>query len=596
MLDSRILKRLFPHSGIRAKLIVCFSLLFAAVLIVVELTAIQGIPYTPHIGRIKQHRTETFQNLNLIADMKRDRLMRWLQEFRDDIATFSNMSFVRTRVTELQGIYSRCIDDGMKDSDIWKRIHAERSFLDLQDYLRSIEESHQAYDRIFIADIETERILVSTDGIDISIWLDHEDIFTGPLQSRSGYVSDIHIDRGSKQPVLNVSRGIETYDPEAAPEAGGRFTAVMVAEINSDKIIMPMLHTGDGLGETGEALLVNQDRKILTSLKHPLSDGTRANPLEYQIEAKPAMFAARGEEGIIESADYRGVPVLAAYRHIRISPGRGWGLVVKRDRAELYAPLRRDLTYSFIISAVGIAVVLLLTVLIAGSITRPIEHLSQMAEEVDSGNLAARADVASTDEVGQLARTFNRMVQHVQERSQELERRVRVRTADLNSANEQLRNEIAERSRAEEYARESEKRFRALFEQAGDPVFLNDPDGRIVDANEQACNALDYTREELLALTVPDICPLYSEEAFSHFFQSLAPGIPVTTSTIYRRKDGKTFPVEIRTGSLEIQGTPHSLSLARDITDRRKLEEQLRQAQRMETVGQLAGRHRTRFQ
>jgi len=57
-----------------------------------------------------------------------------------------------------------------------------------------------------------------------------------------------------------------------------------------------MLHTGEGLGRTGEALLVNRNVRILTSLKHPLSDGTTGKPLEYEIRAEPAMLAAGGKE------------------------------------------------------------------------------------------------------------------------------------------------------------------------------------------------------------------------------------------------------------------------------------------------------------
>ncbi len=94
--------------------------------------------------------------------------------------------------------------------------------------------------------------------------------------------------------------------------------------VNSKDFIQPLLHTGGGLGRTGEALLVNQDLKILSLLKYPLSDGTMAVPLEHKINAKPALLAAQGEEGIIATNDYRKVPVLAAYRHIRISSESGW--------------------------------------------------------------------------------------------------------------------------------------------------------------------------------------------------------------------------------------------------------------------------------
>ena len=77
-----------------------------------------------------------------------------------------------------------------------------------------------------------------------------------------------------------------------------------------------------------------------------------------QHDAEPARLAAAGQEGIIETEDYRGEPVLAAYRYIQVSPDFGWGMVVKRDKAEIFAPLRRKMfqsAFTMIISILGFA-------------------------------------------------------------------------------------------------------------------------------------------------------------------------------------------------------------------------------------------------
>jgi len=199
--------------------------------------------------------------------------------------------------------------------------------------------------------------------------------------------------------------------------------AVLVNQINAEDILKPLLHTGQGLGEKGEALLVNQDVRILTSLKHPLPDKTEAKPLQYQIKAKPANFAAKGEEGIIEAQDYRGQPVLAAYRHIRISSEWGWGLVVKADKAELFAPLRKDMIYSFMIGLAGIFCVIGLIIFLSRGLTRPIRSLNHTAKMIAKGDMAARARVDSSDEVGHLAVTFNSMIQRIQDTQEELIRK-----------------------------------------------------------------------------------------------------------------------------------------------------------------------------
>jgi signal transduction histidine kinase len=208
--------------------------------------------------------------------------------------------------------------------------------------------------------------------------------------------------------------------------------------INSEDFVNPMLHTGRGLGKTGEALLINHDVKILTTLKHPLVNGTTAVPLEYEITSKPAILAAQGQEGIITAEDYRGETVLAAYRHFRITSELGWGLVVKRDQAEVFAPLRESIYYRIIVGSFCALSMLVLAILIARNLSRPIRRLSKAAREVEEGNLAVRASITSSDEVGILASSFNSMVHQVQNWNTTLNKQVKVRTAELEAINAEL--------------------------------------------------------------------------------------------------------------------------------------------------------------
>lgn len=143
----------------------------------------------------------------------------------------------------------------------------------------------------------------------------------------------------------------------------------------------------------------------------------------------------------------------------------------------------------------------------------------------------------------------------------------------------------------------SEERFRAFVEQAGDALFVTDlSTGKFIDVNQRAHEGLGYTREELLRLSVPDIDPSFPAEKFSEFSRGLLPGKPVTVDGIHQRKDGTTFPVEICTGLVEIRGRRNLLALARDITERKQaeeekaeLQEQLNHRNKMDAIGQLAG-------
>ena len=136
---------------------------------------------------------------------------------------------------------------------------------------------------------------------------------------------------------------------------------------------------------------------------------------------------------------------------------------------------------------------------------------------------------------------------------------------------------------------ESEVRFRELVENAGDAFYLHDIEGRIIDANDRACESLGYTREELLELRMRDIEQNFSDQDISRIFEKITVGSPVTRDGVHRRKDGTEFPVEVRLGKFQWRGRLLCIALARDVTERTQLEQQLLQAQKMEAVGQLAG-------
>jgi two-component system cell cycle sensor histidine kinase/response regulator CckA len=156
--------------------------------------------------------------------------------------------------------------------------------------------------------------------------------------------------------------------------------------------------------------------------------------------------------------------------------------------------------------------------------------------------------------------------------------------------------DITERKRADAAIRESETRFRLLVENTTDTLFLHDFDGKIIDANEHACKNLGYTREELLSLSIHDIDQDVVSGGHFEQWERMVPGMPITLEGVHRRKDATTFPVEIRLVVFESGGERLMLGVVRDITERkraeeeqRKLETQLQYAQKMEALGNLAG-------
>ena len=149
----------------------------------------------------------------------------------------------------------------------------------------------------------------------------------------------------------------------------------------------------------------------------------------------------------------------------------------------------------------------------------------------------------------------------------------------------------SERKRAEEALRESEKRYRTLFEGAAEGILVADVETRRFKyANTAICKMLGYTKEELESMSVEDIHPAeVLEHVISEFGaqargeKNLNPDVPVV------RKDGTTLRADIKTALVEIDGRKCNVGFFTDISERKHLEDQLRQAQRLESIGRLAG-------
>ena len=135
-----------------------------------------------------------------------------------------------------------------------------------------------------------------------------------------------------------------------------------------------------------------------------------------------------------------------------------------------------------------------------------------------------------------------------------------------------LCRDTTERKRMEDVLRESEGRFRSLIEQAADAIFVHDFDGRFLEVNQQACASLGYTRDELLSKSVSEIDPDFVPTRDSREFWS---NLPATFESRHRRKDGATFPVEVRLGHIEYGKAKVVLGVVRDLTDRKKAEDLL---------------------
>ncbi len=144
-----------------------------------------------------------------------------------------------------------------------------------------------------------------------------------------------------------------------------------------------------------------------------------------------------------------------------------------------------------------------------------------------------------------------------------------------------LSNELVASGKVKIALQESERRFRTLVEQAADGFFLHDTNGKIIDVNRRVSESTGFSRAELLAMSVSEVKRLFFNQEFDVInWQSSSRKKHMTLEGIHTRKDGSTFPVEVRLSSLVVGDDFLILALARDITKRKQANQELRESER----------------
>ncbi len=154
--------------------------------------------------------------------------------------------------------------------------------------------------------------------------------FTEPLKTTKLFISDIYYSKKDNKPIMDFS--IPIYGLE---NNGINIFGVITAKINLEKSLYDILNSSSGIGKTEETYIINKNGIAINDLRWH-----KNAPLNLKIKSPDAIGAISGKSGIMETEDYRGESVIAAYTHI---PQFGWGLIEKQDINEGYEPIRNIL-------------------------------------------------------------------------------------------------------------------------------------------------------------------------------------------------------------------------------------------------------------
>ena len=279
--------------------------------------------------------------------------------------------------------------------------------------------------------------------------------------------------------------------------------------------------------------------------------------------------AFQGEEGLdkVRAACAEGAPYAVAFVDVRMPPGWDGIETISRiwkefpDLQIVICTAYSDYSWDEITKSVGTT-----------------DHMLVLKKPFDNVEVLQMAHALSKKwQLTQMAR----------QQMEELDALVNQRTAELRAANARLTGEVAERAAAEEALRRSEERFSKAFHGSPVPMAIQRPDGKdCLDANISFLELVGASREDVLAgsaiFWADESTPakIREELAARHAVRNLS--ATICTSS------GETREVLVAAENLELGSAPYHLLILQDMTDRVRLESELRQAQKMEAVGRLA--------
>jgi two-component system, cell cycle sensor histidine kinase and response regulator CckA len=398
-----------------------------------------------------------------------------------------------------------------------------------------------------------------------------KELLLAVVRNRQYTVGALQTETGDRALVfmMPVFAGLETKLRSGPNSALG---VVVILDPPARELI-PLLKAESISAHTGETLLLWLQR----------GEGRYASPRRYQTSSsgsahlppssdtlqRSVPLAVEDEAVFGEFLDYRGVAVMAAMQKI---PSLDSVVVCKVDREEALADFHRTVRLQIMAAAATLVVYVGLILW---------RRRNAVAREMKQKLAHQQAILTERVRTEALLRTVN----------DSLETKVAERTAQLAKANERLRLELDEREKAEQALRTSEERYRDLIENAGDIIYTHDLQGNFTSLNKAGERCLGYTRDEILGTNIEQIVAAEHRELARQMTRPPRRDPEANTYELETiSKDGRRLILEVRPRVIYEDETAVGVQgIARDLTERKRLEQQFLQAQKMEAVGRLAG-------
>jgi len=245
-----------------------------------------------------------------------------------------------------------------------------------------------------------------------------------------------------------------------------------------------------------------------------------------------------------------------------------WIITAGSYEEEIFKGVARTKLFITLVALGSVALAILLTIMLSRVLTRPVMELTEVTAKMSGGDLTQKVRIATGDEIGTLAKSFNRMADQVRSYTRNLEEIVRARTEEIQEKEERYRN--------------LSNLLNSVLESSTEySIIATDPNGMILEYNSGSANLFGWAKEEVMGKM--RIGRTFRKDDRSRgIIQKISQKVEAEGMTEYEleriRKDGTLFPAHgIVTALKDASGkTLGFLEIARDITEKLALEKELR--------------------
>ena len=454
-------------------------------------------------------RSATISELEATALEKEAALNQWVEEKQSDLASLATSPTTLREATIVLTAFRNSAET---------RIARDR----LVGYLQPHVDNGEFLD-VSMLHPETGQVLASTDPMEEGKFRENRPYF---LNGKLGpYIQNLYYSLATQSVAMTASAPLRTAD--------GQLLGVLTAHLDLTEM-NDIFKRRTGLHQTDDAYLVNTSSLFVTQPRFILNPAV----LQRGVHTEDVRRCLQQENGVAEALDYRGTPTIAVYRWL---PERDLCMTVKLDQTEAYAPARVFGGTIAISSLVALLAAAALAFVLSRSVTQPILALQASATRFGHGELDVRLPETSRDELGDLAREFNKMAEALAEQQTHLRRR------------------------AEQF-----------FNLNLDLLCILRLDGRLIELNPAWEQILGYRPESLSGHSLTEIVHPDDLGTVTSALKGAARGLASNRfEARCRHRDGNFHWL-----AWVVVVSPHEKLLyaaARDVTERRLAEDQLRQ-------------------